>query len=136
MNIKPIRTPEDHAWALKEIEALWDKVEPGTVDGDRFEVLSTLVEAYEREHFPIPAPDPIATISFRLEQQGLTSSALLPVLRTTARVSEILNRRRALSLNMMRVGALGHHDPDGCKDKAAPIAIPSECSRRRSSAPM
>ena len=62
MDIKPIRTAKDHQWALREIEGLWDKAKPGTAEGDRFEVLSALVDAYEQQHFEIPAPDPIEAI--------------------------------------------------------------------------
>jgi HTH-type transcriptional regulator/antitoxin HigA len=114
MEIRPIRTDEDHAAALKEIEELWDNVEPGTPEGDRFEVLSTLVDAYERQHFPMPVPDPIAAVLFRMEQQGLTKKDLLPVFKTTARVSEVLGRKRRLNLNMIRV--LNHR-----------FSIPLEC---------
>jgi len=102
MDIKPIRTKKDHAWALKEIERLWDKAEEGTPDGDRFEVLSALVDAYEREHFEIPAPDPIEAIRFRMEQEGLTNNDLLPIFKTRARVSEVMCRRRRLNLKMIR----------------------------------
>jgi HTH-type transcriptional regulator/antitoxin HigA len=59
MNVRAIRTADDHAWALTEIQKLWDKVEPGTPEGDRFEVLSTLIDAYERVHFPVPPPEGI-----------------------------------------------------------------------------
>src|ERR1019366_3527478 len=69
MDIKPIRTPADHTAALKEIERLWDKARPGTPEGDTFDVLAALVDAYEREHFEIPAPDPIAAIRFRMDQK-------------------------------------------------------------------
>jgi len=102
MNIKPIRTAKDHAWALREIESLWDKAKPGTSEGDRFEVLSALVDAYEREHFEIPAPDPIEAIRFRMEQEGLTNNDLLPIFKTRARVSEVMGRRRRLNLTMIR----------------------------------
>jgi HTH-type transcriptional regulator/antitoxin HigA len=102
MNVRPICTAKDHAWALKEIERLWDKAEPGTPEGERFDVLTTLVDAYERAHFPIPAPDPIEAILFRLDQQGLDTKVLLPVFKTRARLSEILTRRRRLSLAMIR----------------------------------
>ena len=102
MDIKPIRTAKDHAWALREIEAIWDNAKPGTADGDRFEVLSALVDAYEREHFEIPAPDPIEAIRFRMEQEGLTNNDLLPIFKTRARVSEIMGRRRRLNLAMIR----------------------------------
>ena len=110
MNVRPIRTAKDHAWALKEIERLWDMAEPGTPEGERFDVLTTLVDAYEREHFPIPPPDPVAAILFRIEQQGLDTKALLPVFKTRARLSEILTRKRRLSLTMSR-SRLSSGDP-------------------------
>ena len=102
MDIKPIRTAEDHAWALREIEGLWNKAEPRTAEGDRFEVLSALVDAYEREHFEIPAPDPIEAIRFRMEQSGLTNNDLLSIFKTRARLSEVMGRRRRLNLTMIR----------------------------------
>ena len=102
MDIKPIRTDKDHQWALREVERLWDKAKPGTPNGDRFEVLSALVDAYEREHFEIPVPDPIEAIRFRMEQEGLTNNDLLPIFKTRARVSEVLGRRRRLNLTMIR----------------------------------
>jgi HTH-type transcriptional regulator/antitoxin HigA len=102
MNIKPIHTSADHTAALKELERIWNAAQPGTPDGDRFEVLSALVEAYEREHIKIPAPDPIAAIRFRMEQQGLTAKDLLPIFKTRARASEVLAKRRRLNLAMIR----------------------------------
>lgn len=102
MDIKPIRTAKDHAWALREIEGLWDKAKAGTAEGDRFEVLSALVDVYEREHFEIPAPDPIEAIRFRMDQEGLTNNDLLPIFKTRARVSEVMGRRRRLNLSMIR----------------------------------
>lgn len=102
MDIKPIRTIKDHAWALREIERLWDKAQPGTREGDRFEVLSALVDSYEREHLEIPAPDPIEAIRFRMQQEGLTNNDLLPIFKTRARVSEVMGRRRRLNLVMIR----------------------------------
>lgn len=102
MNVRPICTAKDHAWALKEVERLWDKAEPGTPQGERFDVLTTLVDAYEREHFPIPPPDPVEAILFRLDQQGLDKKALLQVFKTRARLSEVLTRKRRLSLAMVR----------------------------------
>lgn len=102
MNIKPLHTSEDHAWALREIEALWDKATPGTPEGERFEVLSTLVDAYERQHTPVLPPDPVSAIKFRMEQQGLSPKDLLPIFGTSARVSEVLTRKRGLSLAMIR----------------------------------
>jgi HTH-type transcriptional regulator / antitoxin HigA len=102
MNIKPIRTPADHEAALKEVERLWEKARPGTPEGDKFDVLSALVDAYEREHFKIPAPDPIEAIRFRMEQEGLTTKDLLPIFKTRARASEIMAKRRRLNLVMIR----------------------------------
>jgi len=101
MGIKPIRNDSDHDKALGEIERLW-AARPGTRDGDRLEVLITLVEAYERVHFPIDPPDPIEAIRFRLEQQGLEQKALIGVIGTRTRVYEIMRGDRRLSLAMIR----------------------------------
>jgi len=99
--IRPIRNEEDYETALAEIEALWD-AEPGTAEADRLEVLVTLVEAYEAVHYPIPSPDPIELILHVMEARGLTRRDLEPYLGSRARVSEVLNRRRPLSLEMIR----------------------------------
>lgn len=99
--INPIHTDADHEAALHEIEQLWN-AEPGTPDADRLDILFTLVEAYEKKHFPIPPPDPIDMIEFVMDQRGLTPKDLIPFLGSRAKVSEILNRRRALSLEMIR----------------------------------
>ena len=104
MKIRPIRTKADYRAALKEVERLWN-AEPGTPAGDRVEVLVTLIEAYEAEHFPIPAPDPIAAIEFAMEQQGLNRRDLEPAIGSRGRVSEVLTRKRPLTLPMVR--ALG-----------------------------
>ncbi len=101
MNIKPIKTTADYDAALKEIERLFE-AEPGTPQGDRLEVLTTLVEAYEDKHFAIPAPDPIEAIQYFMESRDLSRRDLEPYLGSRARVSEILNRRRPLSLEMIR----------------------------------
>ena len=101
MDIKPIHTKADHKAALAEIERLWDAA-PGTPEFEKLDVLATLVDAYERAHTPILPPDPIAAIEFRLEQQGQTRKALEPILGTRARVSEILNGQRKLTLAMIR----------------------------------
>ena len=101
MVIKPIKTDADHTAALREIERLWGAGE-GTANGDRLDVLTTLVEAYEQAHFPILAPDPIDAIKFRLEQQGADQSALIGVLGSRARGYEVFRRDRALSLSMIR----------------------------------
>lgn len=101
MLIKPIRSEADHAAALREIERLWGADE-GTAGGDRLEVLTTLVEAYEQAHFPIAAPDPIEAIKFRLEQRGADQKALIGVIGNRTRVYEVLRRDRPLSLSMIR----------------------------------
>jgi HTH-type transcriptional regulator/antitoxin HigA len=101
MTIHPIRSPRDHESALKRIEALMS-AEKDTGEGDELDVLVTLVDAYENEHFFIDAPDPIEAIKFRMEQLGLERKDLEPYLGSRARVSEILNRRRGLSLSMIR----------------------------------
>ena len=106
MNLKPIKTDADHEAALLEIERLWD-AEDGTADGDRLEILTTLVEAYEETHFPIGMPDPIEAIKFRLEQQGADKKVLIGIIGNRTRVYEVLRRDRALSLTMIR--QLNHH---------------------------
>lgn len=99
--IKPIRTPIDHETALAEIESLWDAA-PGTPDADRLDVLMTLVEAYEEEHHPILPPDPIDLLLHVMDARALSRRDLELYLGSRARVSEILNRRRPLSLEMIR----------------------------------
>jgi len=101
MDIKPIRNDEDYETALEEIEALWD-AETGSADEDRLDVLVLLVEAYEQENYLIPAPDPIEMILHVLDARGLTRRDLEQFLGGRGRVSEILNRRRPLSLEMIR----------------------------------
>ncbi|EWY41425.1 DNA-binding protein [Skermanella stibiiresistens SB22] len=101
MNVTPIKTDADFRTALSEIERLWD-AEPETPEGDRLDVLMTLVEAYERRHHPMPIADPIAAIEFMLEQRGMTRADLEPIIGSSGRVSEVLNRRRALTLPMIR----------------------------------
>lgn len=101
MEIKPIRNNADYERTLKAIERLWGAGE-GTPEGDRLDVLSTLVEAHERKHFPIDSPDPIEAIRFRLEQQGLDTRALVGVIGGRSRVSEVMGGKRRLSLEMIR----------------------------------
>jgi HTH-type transcriptional regulator / antitoxin HigA len=101
MEIKPIRTERDYERALREVERLMD-AKPGSAEEDKLNVLATLVDAYESEHFPIDPPDPIEAIRFRLEQQGLDPSALIGVIGGRSRVYEVMNRKRALSLEMIR----------------------------------
>lgn len=101
MEIKPIKTDGDYRATLAEIEQLFDAV-PDTPEGDRLEVLTTLVEAYEQHNFSIPAPDPIEAIRYHMESRGLSRQDLETVLGSRARVSEILNHKRSLSLTMIR----------------------------------
>jgi HTH-type transcriptional regulator/antitoxin HigA len=101
MKIQPIRTDADHAAALRRIDSLMD-ARAGTPEADELDVLATLVEAYEDRHFPVADPDPLAAILFRMEQLGLTRKDLEPLLGSRGRVSEVLNGRRALSLQMIR----------------------------------
>lgn len=100
MDIRPIRTHEDHEKALREIERLWG-ADIGTPDGDKLDVLVTLVEAYENTHWPIEAQDPVELIKTHMEVSGLTQADLGAVLKSTPRASEILNRKRALSMDMV-----------------------------------
>jgi HTH-type transcriptional regulator/antitoxin HigA len=99
--IKPIKTERDYQTAFKEIEKLWD-AKPNSTKGDRLEVLVTLVEAYEQKRYPIDPPDPIEAIKFRMEQLELKPSDLADILGGRNRVSEILNRKRKLTVDMMR----------------------------------
>ena len=99
--LRPIRNEEDYETALEEIAALWEAT-PGTPEADRLDVLVMLVEAYEAEHYPIPDPDPIALLLHVMDARGLTRRDLEPYLGSRARVSEILNRKRPLSLEMIR----------------------------------
>lgn len=101
MEIKPIRSDIDYGRELREIDRLWG-AKVGTRDGDRLEVLATLVEAYEQRHFPVDLPDPIGAIRFRLDQQGLTAQALVGVIGSRSRVHEVLHGKRPLSQEMIR----------------------------------
>jgi HTH-type transcriptional regulator / antitoxin HigA len=101
MDIKPIHTENDYQFALREIDAFFNDP-PGTDDGDYLEVLVALIAAYEEKHYPIPLPDPIEAIQFHMDRLGLTRKDLEPYIGTRARVSEILNRKRPLTLNMIR----------------------------------
>ncbi len=100
-NLRPIRNEEDYETALEEIEALW-AAESGTPEADRLDILVMLVEMYEAEHYPIPDPDPIELILHVMEARGLTRRDMEPYFGSRTRVSEILNRRRPLSLEMIR----------------------------------
>ncbi len=101
MKIRPIKTDVDYREALAEIERLMDAA-PGTPAGDRLEVLTTLVEHYESLHEPIEPPDPIEALIYHMESRGLERRDLEPYLGSRARVAEVLNRKRALSIEMIR----------------------------------
>lgn len=113
MEIKPVKTEEDYRAALKEIEKLMN-AQPGTPDGDRLDVLVTLVEAFEARHYPMELPDPVEAIKYVMEQKGLTVKDLEPMIGRSNRVYEILNHKRSLTLKMIwRL----HQD----------LGIPAEC---------
>ena len=103
MEIKPIRTEQDYLAALREVSALID-LDPSldTPEGERLDVLGTLVQAYEAKHYPIDPPDPIDAIKFRMEQSNMTVKDLVPYIGPLNRVYEVLNYKRSLSLNMIR----------------------------------
>jgi HTH-type transcriptional regulator/antitoxin HigA len=98
---RPIRSKRDYEAALKEVERLWG-ARAGTRDGDRLDVLATLIDAYEAKHFPMDPPDPIDAIKFRMEQQGLTRRDLEEIIGTRTRIAEVLTRKRGLSIAMIR----------------------------------
>jgi HTH-type transcriptional regulator / antitoxin HigA len=100
MNIKPIKTKANYRTALKDIESLM-AAKANTPEGDRLDVLTTLVEAYERVRFPMDLPDAVEAIKFRMEQSGLTVKDLEPVIGRKNRVYEVLSRRRRLTLRMI-----------------------------------
>ena len=99
--LKPIRSEADHNRSMTELEGLWGAKE-GTPESDRLDVLATLIDVYEAEHFPMDPPDPIEAIKFRMEQQGITRKDLEPLIGTRARVAEVMNRKRSLSIDMIR----------------------------------
>ncbi len=99
--VRPIRTDADHEAALEQIAALWGAA-VGTPDGDRLDVLATLIDAYEARRYPMDPPDPIDAIRFRMDQQGLTRRDLEGVIGTRTRIAEVLNGKRGLSIGMIR----------------------------------
>jgi HTH-type transcriptional regulator / antitoxin HigA len=113
MQIRPIKNVEDNKAALARIEQLWD-AEPNTPEGDELDVLVTLVSAFEEEYYPIEAPDPIEAIKFRMEQQNLKDKDLVPFLGQRSRVTEIMNRKRRLSISMIRKLNYGLKIPLDC----------------------
>ncbi|WP_407280130.1 transcriptional regulator [Aromatoleum evansii] len=101
MELKPIRTDAEHREALAEIERLWDAPESGP-EADRLEVLALLVEAYEKAHHPIDAPDPVAFLEYVMDSRGLTRKDLEPYIGPRGRVADIMNRTRPLTVAMIR----------------------------------
>jgi HTH-type transcriptional regulator/antitoxin HigA len=101
MEIRPIKNEKDHEAALKEVESLWES-RPGTPEGDRLEILTTLIEAYEAQTHPFDLPDPIEAIRYHLESRGWSHRELEPVLGDSKQVQEILDRKRPLTLSMVR----------------------------------
>jgi HTH-type transcriptional regulator/antitoxin HigA len=99
--LKPIRSAADYEAALAEVGRLWGS-KAGTPKGDRLDVLVTLIDAYEGAHFPFDRPDPIEAIKYRMEQMGLTRKDLEPLIGSRVRVAEVLNRKRSLSIEMIR----------------------------------
>lgn len=101
MEIKPIKNEKDYNQALERLETIFDAM-PGTPESDELEVLGILIDQYENEHFPIELPDPIEAIKFRMEQMGYNQNDLAKIIGLKSRASEILNRKRKLSLEMIR----------------------------------
>jgi len=101
MQVSPIKTESDYAATMRRIESLWGAA-PGTPEGDELDVLATLAEAYECQHYPIDLPDPVEAIKFRLEQDGKDYNALIGIIGHRTRVYEVMRRARPLSLNMIR----------------------------------
>jgi HTH-type transcriptional regulator / antitoxin HigA len=101
MEIKPIKNEKDYNQALERLETIFD-AKPGTPESDELEVLGILIDQYENEHFPIGLPDPIEAIKFRMEQMGYNQNDLAKIIGLKSRASEILNRKRKLSLEMIR----------------------------------
>ncbi len=101
MNIKPIKTKKDYQLAMNRLESIFD-AKPGTTEGDELEVLGILIDKYEQEHYPIGYPDPVEAIKFRMEQLGYSQSDLAKVVGLKSRASEILSKKRKLTLEMIR----------------------------------
>ena len=101
MTLRTPKTEADYKEALAEIDKVFD-AEPNTPEADRLDILAMLVEAYEEQHYPIPAPDPVAALEYYMDSRGLTRRDLEPYLGSRARVAEVLNRKRGLSIEMIR----------------------------------
>ncbi len=100
-DVRPIRSEADYESALGEVAALWG-IPSDTPEGDRLDVLATLIDAYEARHHPMDPPDPVEAIKFRMEQQGMTRKDLEDIIGTRTRIAEVLNRKRSLSIGMIR----------------------------------
>lgn len=131
MFIRPIRTEADYQEALKEVSRLFH-ASPDTPEGDKLEVLVTLVQAYEDEHHSIPLPDPVDAIKYYMESRGLARSDLEPYIGSRARVSEILNRKRRLSLKMIRKLEEGLGIPAAVLIQDYPVRVSEETAAARS----
>jgi HTH-type transcriptional regulator/antitoxin HigA len=132
--LKPIRTKAEYDAAMKEIWRLWDTAEPGTPEGNRIEMLAMLVEAYEKEHYSIKLPDPIDAIEHCIESRGLTHRDLVPYLGSPSRVSEIVNRRRPLTLQMIRNLEEGLGIPASILVQKYDLSVAKEAKAERPSA--
>ena len=110
MKLKPIKSEQDYETALERLEVIFDAL-PGTEESDELEILGMLIEKYEKEHFPMDLPDPIEAIKFRMEQMGYTQNDLAEMIGLKSRASEILNRKRKLSLEMIRTLTQKLHIP-------------------------
>jgi HTH-type transcriptional regulator/antitoxin HigA len=119
MDIKPVRTKSDYRAALEEIDGLM-KARPGSPEGERLDLLVTLVEAYERKHFPLDLPDPVEAIRFAMDQRGLSAKDLEPMIGRSNRVYEILNRKRPLTIKMIWRLHKGLNIPAECLIRPAP----------------
>ncbi len=102
MQIKPIKTEQDYQQALKRFEEIFD-AKTDTKDGDELEILGILIENYEEEYFPIDSPDPIAAIEFRMDQMGMDQQDLTRIIGSKSRTSDLLNRKRPLSIRQIRL---------------------------------
>jgi HTH-type transcriptional regulator/antitoxin HigA len=102
MQIKPIKTEQDYQQALARLEEIFT-AKPGTKDGDELEILGILIEKYEQEHFPVDYPDPIEAIEFRMDQMGLDQQDLTKMIGSKSRTSDLLNRKRPLSIRQIRL---------------------------------
>jgi HTH-type transcriptional regulator / antitoxin HigA len=125
MNIRPIKTEADYKTALQEVERLFDCT-PNTPEGDRLEILTTLLEAYEETHHRIPKPDPVETILYFIESRGLSRSDLEPYIGSRARVSEVLNRKRLLTISMIRKLHIGLDIPAKILIQPSPFKVTTQ----------